>query len=101
MKKGRRFYSPLLTLIVDSQQSSLNNSSQFCFIVPLKVDKRAVVRNRLKRKIRQFVKEYLERIKPGQRVIFMARAVEKRNRREQIKVEGEQLLRKAGLLQKR
>jgi ribonuclease P protein component len=45
-------------------ENNLTNS-RFGLIVSLKVDKKAVVRNKIKRRLRAIVKEYLDQIVPG------------------------------------
>jgi ribonuclease P protein component len=44
--------------------------SRFAFVVRKKVDKRAVVRNRIRRVLRSCIEEQLEAIKPGYDMIF-------------------------------
>ncbi len=45
--------------------------SRFGFTVSKKIDKRAVVRNRIKRQVRSCVEQNLEKIKPGRDILFI------------------------------
>ena len=45
--------------------------SRFGFVVSKKIDKRAVVRNSLKRKIRSCLEQNFEKIKPGYNMLFL------------------------------
>lgn len=45
--------------------------SRFGFIVSKKIDKRAVVRNSLKRNVRACVEELFDKIKPGYDLLFL------------------------------
>lgn len=47
--------------------------SRFAFVVSTKISKKAVVRNKLKRQMREVVCEVLEDIKKGMDVVVMAR----------------------------
>ena len=47
IKKGKRFQSRLLTLVVYEDKTAKSKSPRFAIIVPTKVDKRAVKRNKL------------------------------------------------------
>lgn len=47
--------------------------SRFAFVVSTKVSKKAVVRNRLKRQMRETVHEVLKDVKQGMDVVVMAR----------------------------
>lgn len=47
--------------------------SRFAFVISKKVDKRAVVRNRIKRKLTEIININLEKIKIGMDMIFILR----------------------------
>jgi len=49
--------------------------SRFGFVVSKKVDKRAVVRNKIKRILRSFVQENLKNIRPGFDFLFVSKKV--------------------------
>lgn len=63
--------------------------SRFAFVVPVSVDKRAVIRNRLRRLVRESVRLVLPQIAPGWDGVFLIR-------KGLPKVQ--ELLRRAGLL---
>jgi ribonuclease P protein component len=102
LKKGKRFYSKHFVLILDRQGSSVKNKepsvSRFTFIVPLKFNKRAVKRNRLKRCLREKVGTSLAKIKWGYNAIFLARDSRWKILPSQINVELGELLRESSLL---
>jgi len=100
VKKGKRFHSPLFTLIVN-QQLAIDNQqsfSRFAFIVPKKFDKRAVRRGQLKRWMREVARAKGTKIKKGYNIILIARQPEGINNIFQIKIEMEEVLNKAGFL---
>lgn len=66
--KAQVIKTPLFSLRV---QSNSLESSRFGFVVSKKVDKRAVVRNRLKRVFRSCIEEKLSQIKPGNDMLFI------------------------------
>ncbi|MFH1253060.1 MAG: ribonuclease P protein component [Candidatus Uhrbacteria bacterium] len=50
------------------------SDSRFAVLVGNKISKSAVVRNRLRRQIREIIRLHLEKIRPGLDVIFIVRA---------------------------
>jgi len=48
-------------------------NSRFCFVVSLKISKKATLRNKLKRQLREIIKINSENIKPGFDVAIIAR----------------------------
>jgi ribonuclease P protein component len=67
-KKGKTFKNNFLILRV------LNNGldySRFAFVVSLKVSKKAVVRNKIRRRLRQAVRLNFKNIKNGFDAVFM------------------------------
>lgn len=52
-RRGRRFYNSLFQVAL--RQNDLSHS-RFVLVVPRSADKRAVVRNRLRRRIREYVR---------------------------------------------
>lgn len=49
------------------------NNLKFGFVVSKKIDKRAVVRNRIKRRLSKSIEELFGKISPGYNFIFIAR----------------------------
>ena len=55
--RGVRLHSPLFQISVRVRpQSDSSDPSRFVFVVPRSVDKRAVIRNRLRRRAREYVR---------------------------------------------
>jgi len=48
------------------------NASRFAFVVSLKVSKKAVLRNKIKRRLRELVKSRLSKIKKGYDIVLTA-----------------------------
>lgn len=69
--KGRSCHSPGLILRFLSNNSE---TSRFAFVVSLKVDKRAVVRNRLRRQLSEIIKQNLNGLKTGIDIVLIAKA---------------------------
>lgn len=55
-RAGKRIQSNCLTLFIKENRFS---HSRFAFVAPLSVDKRAVIRNRLRRRAREYVRKRL------------------------------------------
>jgi ribonuclease P protein component len=69
---GKRYHGSDLTVIA-RPDSSLPLPSRFGLSISVKVSKKAVIRNRLKRQIRAVIRELLAEIQPGWRVIVVVR----------------------------
>ncbi|MCX6797633.1 MAG: ribonuclease P protein component [Candidatus Falkowbacteria bacterium] len=67
-KGGRSYYSEVLGLKVKDNSLTFN---RFGFIIGLKLSKKAVVRNKLKRQVREIVKGQLNLLKPGFDCVFV------------------------------
>lgn len=69
-KFGKKdFYtSPFFVLKIAKNEESFN---RFGFVVSKKIDKRATVRNAVKRKIRNCIETSLDKIKPGHDMLFV------------------------------
>jgi ribonuclease P protein component len=72
-------------------------NSRFCFIVSSKIDKRATVRNKIKRRLREIIRQNLEKIKPGFDIVIFAKVGIKDLDFFQLKEKLEQLLKKSKL----
>ncbi|MCB9803073.1 ribonuclease P protein component [Candidatus Nomurabacteria bacterium] len=59
IEKGQTFFLPQFVI---KYQKNKENTPRFAFVISTKVDKRAVVRNRLKRQLREAIREFLPRI---------------------------------------
>jgi len=69
LKKGKRFKENFL--IVKVLQNNLKKT-RFAFIVSQKFSKKAFLRNKIKRKLRELVKFKEKKIKKGQDVVIIA-----------------------------
>ena len=74
------------------------NDSRFGFIVSSKISKKAVERNKIKRRLRNIVRRSLDKIKIGYDIIVMTRPGIKTLKYDEIKVELLELFKKANLL---
>ena len=63
-------YTPLFKL--SAKQNSLENN-RYAFVVSKRIDKRAVGRNRSKRRLRAIVEQVHETLKPGYDMLFVIR----------------------------
>lgn len=70
VKNGQSFFLPQLVIKYKKNQTG---PSRFAFVVSTKVDKRAVIRNRLQRQMREIVRSNLDKIKPGYSVLIIAK----------------------------
>lgn len=72
--------------------------SRFAVVVGVKVSKKAVVRNRLKRQVRAVIHEVLEKIAPGHDVLFFLKTSAVGASFEDLQKEVLSILKKAKLL---
>ena len=72
-KKGRRSLCPFFVLLAVKREVDKDAPTRFSFVVSKKVDKRAPVRNRVRRVLRESVKTVLTEVKPGYDCIVIAR----------------------------
>jgi ribonuclease P protein component len=91
MRRGKRIANASMQLIFSPNQVG---RSRFAFVVSTNVDKRATVRNRLKRLMREAVRALLPKLQENADVILQARS----NREGEIRESVEELLRRANLL---
>ncbi len=93
LRKGKRLHDPMFQLIYHKNNLSV---SRFAFIVSTKIDKRATVRNRIKRLLRESVRLLLPNATSGFDVIFIAKTADMGDI-SQVKPKTEDILKKAGL----
>jgi ribonuclease P protein component len=99
LKQGQHFHSSFFTLIIyQAQLVGHRSQSKFAFIISTKIDKRAVIRNRLKRQLGQVIQLNLNRIKKGARVVILVRKGWTPNSWLSIKAEIEKILKTSGLI---
>lgn len=70
VRGGKTFFLPQLTL---KYQYNNQNLLRLGFVVSTKVDKRAVVRNKTKRRMREAIRPELTKIKAGVDILFIAK----------------------------
>ena len=100
LKKGKRFSSPLFNLVVYKRRTTdyLLPTSRFAFVVSLKIEKRAVVRNRTKRLLSEAVRLLLPKIKKDYKIVLFAKKPLKKEKLQDILSVLKNGLKKAGLL---
>lgn len=95
-KQARVVHTPFFTLRVTQNTLSI---TRFGFVVSKKIDKRAVIRNSVKRKIRSCIEEMRDTIKPGRDLLFFTKKAAVEEERKIILSRIEIVLRQEGLLQ--
>ncbi len=70
LKSGRTFFLPQL---IFKYQQTKDDNLKFGFVVSTKVDKRAVVRNQLERRLREIVRAELSQLAVGYSVLIIAK----------------------------
>lgn len=96
-EKGRfyRFFLFSLIVLKDKKQKF----SRFSIILSSKFDKKAVVRNQVKRKVLNSVRLLLPKIKSGYSIVFLPKKVLRRKSLDQIQEAIEQAFVKTGIIQ--
>lgn len=93
-RSGKRFFSGPLQLIIIPSTSPV---SRFAFIVSTGVDKRATVRNRMKRLLREAVQHFLPSLKSAVDVVIMTKKGLP-DTQKQVETLVKEIFQKAGLL---
>jgi len=93
---GRSAHSPYFTLLYAPAKDSA--TLRFGFVASTKFDKRAVVRNRARRLLREAVRVHLSRIKPGHDLVLIARKGVKEVSSAEVSASLNQILSKVSLL---
>lgn len=101
LRNGRRVQGSFLGLFFLSSQDVVNTSqTKTGFVVSNKISKKATERNRLKRILREVVRQNVYNIKEGFLLVFLAKRSIVDAEPELIKQEALELLSKSGLLKK-
>lgn len=95
LEKGTVFQGRLFGLAV--LKSDTNQEPKIGIIVSNKISKRANVRNRIRRLLREAVRPYLGSLREGTLLVFLAKKSIVGENLESIKKETERLYEKAGL----
>lgn len=95
IRAKNKISTPLFNLSFSSNNQEL---SRFSFIISKKIDKRAVVRNRTKRKIRAVIEEMIGRIGAGRDFVFYLKNETVGASRDNIRSEINQVFEKNKLL---
>ena len=95
-KKGKAFNGKFLFLKVIKRNNL--EVSRFGLIVGTKISKKATIRNKIKRRLRDVIRKKLEDIKPGFDVVIGAKTRIVDKSYQDIKEELEGLLEKTGVL---
>ncbi|MBN1263405.1 MAG: ribonuclease P protein component [Candidatus Pacebacteria bacterium] len=95
-EEGRLISGPLFGLLVYDLDDS--RPSRFAFIVSLKTAKKAVERNKIKRKLREVIRLKIDKIKDGKLGLFLVKKETVGRRSEEIKIAVAAILKKAGFL---
>lgn len=93
--KAKGVFDPLVGLKFRKTDRSL---SRFAVVVGVKVSKKAVVRNRVRRQIRAMIESRLTEIKPGFDVVLLVRPDAAKATREELLRHVTRVLTKAGLI---
>jgi len=77
-RRGKSYHGPLFKLAFTRRKNvgtlpAGRQASRFGFVISTKVDKRATVRNRIKRLLRQAIRERLEKIPEGLDFVLVVR----------------------------
>jgi len=94
LKKGNGFRAGSLVL----KKFLKKEGKKFGFLISKKVLKKAVQRNRLKRRLREILREKVEKIKEGVRIVFIALPGLEKKDFKKLKEIVEKLLKKSKVL---
>lgn len=96
IKRGKFFKGENLSLV---KKNNGFHFSRFAFLVGKKVSKKAVVRNKIKRRLSEIIRTNLSKIKKGYDVIFFTFPGIEKNSFKELKKETLFLLKRARLIQ--
>ena len=94
-KKGKGYKQGFLFLKVLNNDLGFN---RFGIIVSKKISNKAVVRNKMKRQLREILKRKIERIKKGLDIVFLTNSGIEKQSLKDIDQEVEEILKKAGII---
>jgi len=91
-KRGETANSQLVFLKFKKNDKEIN---RFGIVTSLKISKKAVVRNKIKRRLREIIRECLKNFKPGFDIIIIAKPAIIKENYKNIKEKLEELFRKS------
>lgn len=94
-KQGRGFKQDFLFLKITANDLEI---TRFGLVVSRKISKKAVIRNRLKRRLREIIRLRLEKIKKGKDVVLITLSGVEKKEYAEIEQVVEKLFKKAGLI---
>lgn len=96
IRTGKRVAGPYATLIINTVEE--NTVTTFTGIVPIRLSKKAVARNRTRRLLREAIHHHMADIKTGYEVLVMAQKIMTNEKIDAIQPHITRLLQKARLL---
>lgn len=93
VKKGKRYHGALVSLHVLPLEHA--DGARFAFVVSKKVARKAVLRNRIRRRMREATRGLLDRIRPGLGIVLVGKKEIRDVSLHDIAEEITQLLKKA------
>ena len=101
LKKGKLESHGFLAIrFINGEQAPSQENSRFGFLVAKKNFKKAVLRNKIRRRLRELVGQKLSLIKPGNDIILIARSGIENKQLTEVKESLEIVLERARLLKK-
>ena len=94
-KEGSLHQSESFGLIVNGQEKT--GLSRFAFVVSTKVAKNAVERNKVRRKLREIVRQEAKDIKEGYDVVFLVKKNALRKKASILEAEVKKIFRESGI----
>jgi len=96
IKQGKKIEKEFLVL--KFSENILKDVSRIGFIVSQKISKKAYLRNKIKRRLREIIKDNLDNLKPGYDLIFFTKKAIKEKDFLEIEKIVKQILKQAKLL---
>jgi len=84
--------------LILKKSADFNNKTKFGLVISAKVSKKAVVRNKIRRRIREILRLNLDKIKPGSKVMIVIKNTIIDKNYQEIEQDLIDLLKKASLL---
>lgn len=72
---GRKYQAPFFSLVVKEN----TGDKRFAFVIGIKTAKKAVIRNKIRRRLQEAIKEFIPTLKPGDYVFYAKKAILDKN----------------------